>query len=181
MSPGLFRSVVGQILLEGSKKRTALILRGMSHYVTLKMKVVRSLGTSGSNLPKHTAQQPKIPASSVQKQVCKMKLSALHVCHFRWIKVSTFALHLPIFRCSILSLSLSLSGQGGQLLLSSLNLYLNRRCGEHSTLLSLVCVTPTHRNTHTRTYVSSGKVSSEYPSLPFAAVALQKKRYINCR
>jgi hypothetical protein len=79
MSPGLFRGVVGQILREGSKKRTPLILRGMSHYVTLKMKVVHFFGTSGSNLPKHTAQQPKIPAFSVQKQVCKMKLSALRM------------------------------------------------------------------------------------------------------
>jgi hypothetical protein len=55
---------VGHILPEGSKKRTALILRGLSHYLTLKMKVVRSCGTSGSNLHKHTAPKPKIPAPS---------------------------------------------------------------------------------------------------------------------
>ena len=69
------------------------------------------------------------------------------------------------------SLSLFFSGQGGRLLSSSLNLYLNRRCGEHSTLPSNVSlsVTPTHRNT--RTHVSCGKVSSEW------ALALKKKSY----
>jgi hypothetical protein len=82
--------VVGQIIPEVSMKRTALILICMSHYVTLKMKVVHSFGTSESNLPNHTVQQPKILAFSMRKPIWKMKLSAL--CHFKWIKVSTFAL-----------------------------------------------------------------------------------------
>jgi len=89
-----------------------------------------------------------MPAFSVRKQVCKMKLSTLS--HFQWIKVSTFALHLPSFRCSIFSLSLF--GQGGQLLLSSRNLYLNRRCVKHSTLHSLVSLLHLHIETHARTF-----------------------------